>query len=596
MEAIIDRLVRYQVACAKAIEMDLDDILAAQGQPKRPDSFGHENYAHGAHVFLALHQYEHAANPYFGRDDALATYIRLVDTWVDVWERSLAAGEPHGFAEWPPFITCRGLELVGDRLDPPVRDRWERFVAWFVEDELPQPFFSTSPNHEAWKLAMIATAGQALGRPEWVEQAAFECRQLIAYQTAEGFWEEGRHHGPSMKYNSLMVSGMALVARRTGDADILAAAGRLARLMAEWCFPDGVTVGAFDGRQSTSPGYFGRVVPGLELAPCGLTHVGRILEFWDRAGWLDDPRATGPSNWYAYFGMPFGAEFLLDLPDMKPHENAHAPLPLDEPAVTLENHTTCFDGLMLRRGRWIVAASGQLSDVPKDGMSSYRLARQNRIEIWHEAASVVVGGGHNRFDEADPLFNAWVDSGCWDDLTALDAEAASNPRSTAMKHRRSLYFPRAAASGLEGDTAWLELTFTHATVRFEIAPDGDELAIVYRYRALPMRELRLALPLLLWRGATATVDGEPLTEGSGGTPVKREVRVDTPAFGTATTLTVPDEGATRVKYPLWPVRTYGKLFDDERFTSFFAIALVETVLSAPAREGAGQWRLRVECP
>ena len=65
--------------------------------------------------------------------------------------------------------------------------------------------------------------------------------------------------------------------------------------------------------------------------------------------------------------------------------------------------------------------------------------------------------------------------------------------------------------------------------------------------------------------------------------------------GTSATLTVPADGATRVKYPLWPVRTYGKLFDEERFESFFAIALVETVLTDPPPEGAGQWRLRVEC-
>jgi hypothetical protein len=49
-----------------------------------------------------------------------------------------------------------------------------------------------------------------------------------------------------------------------------------------------------------------------------------------------------------------------------------------------------------------------------------------------------------------------------------------------------------------------------------------------------------------------------------------------------------------VVWPLEPVRTYGTLFDDERFESYFRIALVETVIAEPAREGSGQWRLRVE--
>ncbi|MFW6158870.1 MAG: hypothetical protein ACOC8E_05880, partial [Planctomycetota bacterium] len=190
MKQAMDRLVRYLVSCAKAIELDADDVLA-------PDqgSYAHENYKYGAHVLLVLYRHEHPANPYYRQPEALELCFRLSDDWLTRWEETGC-----GFAEWPPLMVCRGLDLLGDELEPGRRERWERFVAWFAEEDIPKPFFFTSPNHEAWRLAVTALAGRLLDRPDWLELAAFQTKQLIRYQNPEGFWDEGRHHGPSMKY------------------------------------------------------------------------------------------------------------------------------------------------------------------------------------------------------------------------------------------------------------------------------------------------------------------------------------------------------------------------------------------------------------
>jgi len=293
------------------------------------------------------------------------------------------------------------------------------------------------------------------------------------------------------------------------------------------------------------------------------------------------------------------------------------PLALDARRATLENHTPCFDGLMARRRRWTVALSSQLSDVPKDAQFIYRLERQSRIELWHERASLVLGGGHSLITAAQPLYNVWADSGF-----ARDPEGYSRTGAEAgspeMTRRRSKYYPRAAASGASGRAFWLELVFAHATVRFELEPAGEAVDIRYRYRALGLAELRLALPLVLWRGAKGFADGRelpppprpaapaedeetvPIERGRvSGEPfstvgVERRAAVETPLFGTRLELAVPRAGRTRVLWPLWPLRTYGRLFADERFESFFSIALVETVLAKPGRSGSGGWRLRVE--
>ncbi|HOX08940.1 MAG TPA: hypothetical protein PK280_21270, partial [Planctomycetota bacterium] len=248
----------------------------------------------------------------------------------------------------------------------------------------------------------------------------------------------------------------------------------------------------------------------------------------------------------------------------------------------------------------------------------YRLERQSRIELWHERAGLVVGGGHSLINAIQPLCNAWVDSGFARDVGGY-ARSSGDIGSPEMARRRAMYYPRAATSGTAGRNLWLELTFAHAEVRFEIEPKGGALAIRYRYEAVGLRELRVSLPLVLWRTARGFADGRelrvpaapaqrkkqrgPALVEEGGalcgepfsvSPVRREVAVETPLFGTRATLRVPSAGKTRVLWPLWPLRTYGRLFADERFPSFFSIALVETVLAEPGRAGQGAWELRVK--
>jgi len=296
--------------------------------------------------------------------------------------------------------------------------------------------------------------------------------------------------------------------------------------------------------------------------------------------------------------MSFAYEALLYYAPMKA-DPAAEPMSLDAEGAAVENHSTEFDGVMRRAGDWAVALSGQLSDVPKDCQFIYRLERQSRIELWHRKASVLAGGGHSLINCVYPLFNVWAESGFGEEPDpAFYAHTDNLAASPAYALRRSKYYARHAASGVDGKTCWLELTFAHCTVRFEVAPAGGELAIRYSYRQLGLEYLRLAMPMVLWRTARGLADGKELPAANVKEPafldVEKEFVVETPLFGTKTTLVLPRKEKARAVWPLEPVRTYGKLFDEEKFESFFRIAQVETVIEKPAREGSGEWRLRVE--
>ncbi|MFO7897586.1 MAG: hypothetical protein R6V58_00830 [Planctomycetota bacterium] len=581
MSLLYDRLTRYLVALAREFEPNVETVLDPNSDQ---GIYGHDNNANPALAFLALYRDDHPENPYAGEPRALDVYRKLVGGWLKKWEDS---GETYRFPEWAVFIMCCGLDLAEPELGADLAGRARRLVAWYVERDLRRPFFFTAPNHEIWKLVDAALAGRLLDRPDWREQARFEAEQMIAWQTDEGFWEEGRHHGPSLKYNFVMLAGLATLARELGNPRLIESARRLARFAVRWVFPDGVPVGAFDGRRTTGP--IG-ICPGLELVPEGVALMERALEFWDRTGWLDPGLEDGPvqrgtiqNDWRSAAWLIYQSRWLGD--DGAPER---APLPTERPGAILENHTTTFDGVLRRQGPWCVGLSGQVSDVPKDTLFIYRLERQSRIELWHERASVVVGGGHNLVTADQPRYNAWVDPGYRAEPAGYASKAGSGPGSPEMARRRSFYYPRAAASGTRGETSWLELVFAHATVRFEIEPDGEALAIRYRYRAAGVEELRVAVPMVVWDGGHVLADGRPVEPEAqpAELAIERRVTVEQALFAATATLTVPEAGRTHVVFPLGATEPgYGP--------TLLSLALVETVLPDAGREGAGQWTLDV---
>ncbi len=602
MKDVVAQLVRYNISCTQAFEADAGLILRARPGDDRPepDSYGHETYTYAAAPSLALYLTAHPLNPQYRNAESLRRYVTLADRWVTYGERAQAVGKKPAFTEWTSLLIARGLERLRTELDPGQRRRWEKFLLGQGQTWIPAPFSFASPHHEAWKLAVLALGARVLQKAAWREVAAFKARQLLRYQTAEGFWEEGCHNGPSMKYNSLMLAALVILARETGISAVLESARRLAVFMVRWAFPDGVLVGAFDSRQSTSPGYFGLVVPGLELAPGGLTHVQRILNWWDRLGWLDQPRAIGPSTWHAHFGMPCAAEALLYYA-AGGHRPRPGRLPLDYRTARLENHSATFDGILIRQGPWCVAVSGQFSNMPPDTRSKDGRERQSRLEIWHQRASVVLGGGHSVAHSPYPLFNAWVDSGYEQDpASTVSPRLVGDASGPDFALRRSCYYPRQVCSGTHGNRVWLELIFAQATVRYEVHPvNAEALDIFYTFECLPIpggvKELRLALPIVLWRTARGFADTTDLPAKSRllTLSVRRELVVETPVFGTRTILTLPPRVSHEVRWPLEPVRTDGTLFPRENFESFFRVAQVETILCPPPARKFGHWRLTV---
>ena len=507
---ILEELVRLQVVFVqKILRRDLEDILSAEVRGP-VDHWGHSNYRHPAFTLCYLYRLDHPANPFRGDEWCAETAMRLIDTFVAAREAERAEKPLMEETEWPPYAVCYALEVLEGRLGTERVERWRRYVEDWVATSLIEPAFFTSPNHELWRFRVLYAAGRVLDRSDWCERALFFTRQLIHWQTPEGFWEEGVHHGPSMKYNHLALAPLAWLCRASGDEAIGRAAQRLARFMSRFTFPDGTTVGCFDGRQSMSPGYFAPACPGLELAPGGLTLIERMLGQRRRLGALDDPRAFDSSNWYAYFGIIHFSdacryfETVLAQPEAV-DPAACSPLVLDADGALVENHSTVFDGVAVRRGAWVAAISGQESDVPKIGSWVYRLERQSRISLWHRRAGVVAGGGHNLAGQAVPLTNVILTTGYGAEVRWGKVLAENTGKA------RSTYICRAAETSFQDGCGILTVHFLHGSVTFRVEMNDENSAVVhFEWRQQGVERLAVQVPVVVWRGGTVTLAGREI--------------------------------------------------------------------------------------
>jgi len=584
---LVARLVRLAVLRAEIVRRDAPAILDAaregrnsHGQP------GSNKFLKSAYFLGYMHCFKHPENALHGQAWCADLALEFTDILPRYLRAESAKGEKAVTGEWSPLGTLELLELFkpeGQR-----RADWLEFLESYIEFARERPFGFTAPNHEAWREVFLYRAGMVLKRPELSELALFYCKQQLKYQTPEGFWEEGRHHGPSMVYNTLMLEPLAWLYRYSGDEAIGTGARKLVNFMAGWCFPDGSTIGAFDGRQSTAFGFGMPACPGLELTPAGRTLAARSLEIFERRNLMEAAGRSGA--WYDHFNLYFIGSALRyyaeQAPDPAEPAQPATPLPVDADG-TRENHSSTFDGLLARKGAWCLGLSSQNSELARDTASIFRLERASRIELWHQSARLVLGGGHNRRDWPVPYANAILDTGFAGETTFGRVEQQQHPR------RRSYYLSHSNETRcLEGHPE-LTVHFAHGSVhwRFELAGDSD-VHIEAHWDIRKVHRLCLQLPLVVWRGASLLLDGTPASPAAP-CPVAQAVTAHGGPFASRITLTLPSGVAAQVHFPLGTLKYYVDPAIPDEGQQLFSMALVSCQWTNPANTGSAAWRLQV---
>ena len=611
----IAELVRLEVKLVGMFRDCADRALSAvpAGSPGA-DIWSDYGFKWPAYSLAHLYRFEHPDNPHCGDESCLELAVGLVDKFVEEWRWRTGQGLAVEGREVPHYVAAALIEWLGDKISAERREAWAAHGEAWAEQALKKPFGFTGTYHDSWRILSLYRLGRALGREEWSEMAVHFYRQMLSYQTPEGFWEEGRHHGPSMRYNGLMLPTLAWMYRLTGGDEFREAASRLAAFMAAYSYPDGITVGPFDGRNSPMMGFF-PACAGMELAPESRVLSARAFQLWKDLGSPEDPGLVVEATRDAVRLAFYAADHCIYLTDFVPEAERAAAL--DESGAlpvdcggTVEHHSTVFDGLLHHEGDWVLALSGQNSDVPRIGRSIYRLERQSRIELWHPKARLVLGGGHSLREVELPYVNAILDTGYAgsSDFGRLDVAGTGKLARSRDGSRaggkvkgegddrpdyglvQSYFTPRMARARVEAGAPELELVFAHGTVRFRFGfPSPEKVEIDADWDVRRLDRLCLQIPVPVWSGAKLSLDGRETPGGGEPIEVKKEVRAQGGPFEASYCLAVPEGVPCRVHWPLAAQPTHSNLFEDAPFRPAFALALVSCQWEKPEQTGRARF-------
>jgi len=545
----------------KTGELDMSDPVSRQ--------------RHVCYPLAWLYVTDFPGNKHYRSEEALAACIAAAE------HRFASQTERGGFDEddekeqgneWQSYFLVRTAEVLGpETLGEERWNTWAGRVARYVDCHGARAFFYSAPNHDAWKCAGIDLAGQVYERPEWRELAGFQMTQLLRYQLPPGYWDENRHHGPSMSYNHTMSTPLYLFWKATGRDDVRAALERLLDFMVRYGVPDGSPGGALDGRMHARPG---RLNPAMSLTPQGRRWNRLAWENWVRPAISADKPVQGDAGSLTAWQTDY-LRFAEDGPTETagPETDGHL----------VEEHSGNFHALARRQGPWHAVLSGVFSDIPKESDNVYRLTRQSRIDLWHEKIGLIIGGGSVHRSAPEQIANLFLDT---DYFADVDFGRVSGRFEDTV---RSTFFPRFINVAADGAKSRLELSFAHAQGVFALSPASEsEFRIEFSMESVALRRAFACLPLVVWSGGEVLVDGKALGESPAElTPVKRKVEMTGSRRGAAWEVELPANVNARLNAPFTPIFAHRKTVRRMKEDDYYEVALlaVELALDGPALPG-----------
>jgi hypothetical protein len=530
---------------------------------------------HVCYPLAWLYLTEFEGNPHFGSQAALRACIAAAEN------RLAHQTERGGFDneeaveqgnEWQSYFLVRTAEILGREVLGEERwARWEDAVARYVDCHASRAFFYSAPNHDAWKCTGILAAARVYARPEWEHWAGFQMTQLLRYQLPPGYWDENRHHGPSMSYNHTMSTPLFLFWKMTGRGDVREALERLLDFMVRYGCPDGSPGGALDGRMHARPG---RLNPAMTLTPAGRRWNRLAWENWVRPAISADRPVQGDSGSLSAWQLDF-YRFAEEGPEepVGPESDGHL----------VEEHSGNFHALARRQGNWHLVLSGVFSDIPKESDNVYRMTRQSRIDLWHQRTGLLLGGGSVHRSVEKQIANLFLDTDYFADVE-FGRVTGRWPETV-----RATYFPRLIGVGADGGVSRLELTFAHAEGVFTLGPvSEDEFRIAFDMECVKLRRAFACLPVVVWAGAELEVDGRSLGAAPAEqTRLEGKLRVTGSRRGAAWELEVPSGVEARLNAPVTPIFAHRQTVRRMKEDDYFEVALLamELETTGPALPG-----------
>lgn len=344
------------------------------------------DWRHFPYAILApavLYAKRHPQNHRYGDSRMRDLAIRIGDLLAD--EHGRGAFEPRGDSDWDTYMWIEAWRLLERELGEERRARWRRGieenVALLVSDAAERydfpwynsPYTGTSPNHYSLWAANLLLAGRFFGNKGWENLGAKILRRFATTeQTEDGYWGEHSRSGPTIGYNHLTLSAVALYWEYTKDPAALAALRRATNFHKNFTWPDGAPVEAVNDRNR----HWG-VSAWSQFAFSNFPDGRRYAEFL--AGFFKPEKMTMES-------LGRLAQDALYL-----HEGPKEAIPQDQPHYA---YRMKIPAGIRKTAPWVIALSGVIDTQAIN--SQFYLDRQAHLSVFHEKLGLIISGANSK--------------------------------------------------------------------------------------------------------------------------------------------------------------------------------------------------------
>jgi hypothetical protein len=330
-----------------------------------------------------LYAQRHPGNPHYGDARMRTLAIRIGDLLAEEHEKGAFA--PRGDSDWDTYMWLEAWRLLGPELGQERSARWRRCIqenvalveadaaeridfAWYNS-----PYTGTSPNHYSLYAANLLLAGRYFGNKNWEALGAKILRRFATTeQTPDGYWGEHSRSGPTIGYNHLTLSAVALYWEYTKDPDALAAIRRATTFHEYFTWPDGAPVETVNDRNR---------------------HWN--VSAWSQFAFSNFPDGRRYADFLAGFFRPekMTMENLGRLAQdaLYFHEGAKEPIPQDRSQYAYRMGVPAG---VRKTSPWIVSLSGIIDTQAIN--SQFYLDRQAHLSVFHEKLGQIISGANSK--------------------------------------------------------------------------------------------------------------------------------------------------------------------------------------------------------
>jgi hypothetical protein len=330
-----------------------------------------------------LYAKRHSANHHYHERAMLDLAMRIGDLLAS--ENEKGTFTPRLDSDWDTYTWLEAYRLLRDNLGESRRERWKRALLANVEIyeqgarervDFPwyqSPYIGTSPNHYAQWAELLFLAGREFDVPKWSDLGGRILHRFAATeQTADGFWGEHSNSGPTIGYDHLTLSAVALYAEYSNDPSLLRALRKSLTFHENFTYPDGTPVETMNNRNR----YWG-------------------VSAWSQFGFSHFADGRRYAEFLASKFKPDALKMdelgRLAQDALYYHEGPTAAIPQERHEYMAQLNVP---GSIRKKGPWIVSLSGIIETQAVT--NQFYLDRQANLSVFHSQLGLIVSGANSK--------------------------------------------------------------------------------------------------------------------------------------------------------------------------------------------------------